>query len=104
MKDFLARLGATQVLTREQVLDPSPRVMLKEQWAGAVDNAGGPTLEYLLRTVKTHGSIALTGLVHSHAFSSTVYPFILRGVNLLGIDSVNCPMDVRLEAWRHDRG
>ncbi len=104
MKGFLTRLGATQLLTREQVVDASARVMLKEQWAGAIDTAGGPTLEFLLRTVKTHGSVALTGLVHSHAFSSTVYPFILRGVNLLGIDSVNCPMDVRLEAWRHLAG
>ena len=104
MTDFLKRLGAKQVLTREQVVDASAKVMLKEQWAGAIDNAGGPTLEYLLRAVKTHGSVALTGLVHGNAFSSTVYPFILRGVNLLGIDSVNCPMDVRLEAWRRLAG
>ena len=104
MKPFLTKLGASQILTREEVVDASSKVMLKELWAGAVDNAGGPTLEYLLRTVKTHGSVALTGLVHSHAFSTTVYPFILRGVNLLGIDSVNCPMDVRVEAWRRLAG
>ncbi|HEX9844437.1 MAG TPA: acryloyl-CoA reductase [bacterium] len=104
MKPFLGKLGATQILSREEVVDASSKVMLKELWAGAVDNAGGPTLEYLLRTVKTHGSVALTGLVHSHAFSSTVYPFILRGVNLLGIDSVNCPMALRLEAWRRLAG
>jgi putative YhdH/YhfP family quinone oxidoreductase len=99
-KDFLTKLGASQILTRQEVTDASGKVMLKEQWAGAVDNAGGATLEYLLRSVKGWGSVALTGLVHSANFSGTVYPFILRGVNLLGIDSVNCPMDVRLEAWR----
>jgi acrylyl-CoA reductase (NADPH) len=99
-KDFLTKLGASQILTRQEVTDASGKVMLKEQWAGAVDNAGGATLEYLLRSVKGWGSVALTGLVHSANFAGTVYPFILRGVNLLGIDSVNCPMDVRLEAWR----
>jgi acrylyl-CoA reductase (NADPH) len=104
MKPFLTRLGARQILTREEVVDASSKVMLKELWAGAVDNAGGPTLEYLLRSVKTHGSVALTGLVHGHAFASTVYPFILRGVNLLGIDSVNCPMPLRAEAWQRLAG
>ncbi|MEE8436094.1 MAG: zinc-binding dehydrogenase [bacterium] len=99
MKDFLTKLGAGEILSREDVVDESPKVMIKEQWAGAVDTTGGGTLEYLLRTVKTGGGVALSGMVHGHAFSTTVYPFILRGVNLLGIDSVNCPMEPRLEAW-----
>ncbi|HUJ75858.1 MAG TPA: oxidoreductase, partial [bacterium] len=71
---------------------------------GAVDNAGGTTLEYLLRTVKAWGSVALTGLVQSPNFSGTVYPFILRGVNLLGIDSVSCAMDLRQQAWQQLAG
>ena len=100
MHGFLKDLGAARVLAREDVVDESPKVMLREEWAGAVDNAGGGTLEYLLRTTKTGGSVALTGLVHGNTFSSTVYPFILRGVNLLGIDSVNCAMPPRLEAWQ----
>ncbi len=100
MKDFLTTLGASQILSREQVVDASGKVFLKDQWAGAVDNVGGQTLEYLLRSMKLSGSVALTGLVHGHAFSGTVYPFILKGVNLLGVDSVNCPMEPRLEAWR----
>lgn len=99
MKDFLTVLGASEILTREEVVDDSGKVMLAERWAGAIDSAGGGTLEYLLRSVRGGGSVALTGLVHGATFSGTVYPFILRGVNLLGIDSVNCPMDVRLEAW-----
>jgi acrylyl-CoA reductase (NADPH) len=100
MREFLAKLGANDVLTREQVLDSSGKPMLKEQWAAAVDNVGGSTLEFLLRSVQYTGSVALTGLVHGHAFASTVYPFILRGVNLLGIDSVQCPMERRLAAWK----
>ena len=99
MKDYLTKLGAGEILSREDVVDQSSKVMLKEQWAGAIDTTGGGTLEYLLRTVKAGGGVALSGMVHGHAFSSTVYPFILRGVNLLGIDSVNCPMEPRLEAW-----
>ena len=99
MKDYLTKLGAGEILSREDVVDQSSKVMLKEQWAGAIDTTGGGTLEYLLRTVKAGGGVALSGMVHGHAFSSTVNPFILRGVNLLGIDSVNCPMEPRLEAW-----
>ena len=104
MHDFLKKLGASEILKREDVVDESPKVMLKERWAGVVDNAGGKTLEYLLRATKTGGSVALTGLVHGNTFSSTVYPFILRGVNLLGIDSVNSPMPTRLEAWERLAG
>jgi acrylyl-CoA reductase (NADPH) len=100
MKEFLTKLGASQIVSRADVTDASGKVMLKDTWAGAIDNAGGTTLEYLLRTVKYGGSVALTGLVNDAKFAGTVYPFILRGVNLLGIDSVQCPMDARLEAWR----
>lgn len=99
MKDYLARLGASRVLTREEVVDDSPKGMPKGQWAGAVDCAGGVALEYLLRSVRYGGGVALSGLVHGNTFSSSVYPFIPRGVNLPGIDSVNCPMETRLEAW-----
>lgn len=104
MRPFLEKLGASQILTREEVVDSSPKVLLKETWAGAVDNAGGDTLAYLLRTAKAGGSVALCGLVHGNQLSATVYPFILRGVNLLGIDSVNCPMDLRREAWHRLAG
>ncbi|MBI3991840.1 MAG: oxidoreductase [Candidatus Lambdaproteobacteria bacterium] len=104
MTDFLKTLGAKEVIGREALLDESKRVMLKETWAGAVDNVGGTTLEYLLRTTKGWGSVALCGLVQSPMYSGSVYPFILRGVNLLGIDSVNCPMSIRLEGWRRMAG
>ena len=99
MHDALRKLGANEIIGRDELQDESGKVLLKERWAGAYDNVGGKTLETLLRTVKTGGSIALAGNVGGNAFSSTVLPFILRGVNLLGVDSVNCAMAPRKEAW-----
>ena len=68
-------------------------------WAGAVDNLGGQTLTWLTRTVDWWGSIASIGLAESHELNTTVIPFILRGINLLGINSVATPRDVRLKVW-----
>ena len=99
MHPKLRAWGAKEILSREEVRDPSSRVLLKERWGGAIDNVGGKTLEYLLRTVRHSGSIALCGLVESANFAATVYPFVLRGVNLLGIDSVVLPYPRRQEAW-----
>ncbi|MCH7479378.1 MAG: acryloyl-CoA reductase [SAR324 cluster bacterium] len=99
MAEFLRKLGAERVLAREEVQEDSGRVLLKEEWAGGLDQVGGPTLEYLLRATRTGGSVAATGMVHSHTLSTTVYPFILRGVSLLGVDSQHCPMEVREAAW-----
>ncbi len=96
---FLRDLGATEILTREEVSAESTRPMETERWAGAVDPVGGATTAYLLRTTKYGGSVAVSGLTGGGAFSTTVFPFILRGVNLLGIESVMCPMPLRLEIW-----
>ena len=100
--DYLRELGATQILSREDVslTDERPRPLLKGEWAGAVDTVGGSTLAYLIRTTNYCGSIALCGLVGGPNFAGTVIPFLLRGVNLLGIDSVQCPMPYRQEIWR----
>ncbi len=100
--DFLRRLGAGQVLDRAAVTldEPRPRPMLKSLWAGAVDTVGGPTLSYLIRSTQTHGNIAACGLVGGTEFAGTVIPFLLRGVNLLGIDSAFCPRPYRDEVWR----
>ena len=86
MHDLLSQLGAKNFLTREEMVDESNKVLLREEWAGALDQVGGTTMEYLLRTTKTGGSVAVTGNVKDNAFSTTVLPFILRGVNLLGIE------------------
>lgn len=97
---FLRDLGATEVLTREEVSAESTRPMESERWAGAVDPVGGATTAYLVRNTKYGGSIALSGLTGGGTFSTTVFPFILRGVNLIGIESVQCPMALRREIWQ----
>ena len=100
--DYLRDLGAREILSREDVslTDERPRPLLKATWAGAVDTVGGSTLSYLLRTMNLAGNIALCGLVGGHQFNGTVIPFLLRGINLLGIDSVMCPMPYRQDIWQ----
>ncbi|GIX48810.1 MAG: oxidoreductase [Candidatus Tectimicrobiota bacterium] len=100
--DYLRQLGASQILSREEVTlrDERPRPLLKGTWAGAVDTVGGATLSYLIRTTQYGGNIALCGLVGGHDFAGTVIPFLLRGINLLGIDSVMCPMPYRQAVWQ----
>jgi putative YhdH/YhfP family quinone oxidoreductase len=97
--DFLRGLGATEILSREDVSAESTRPLEAERWAGAVDPVGGPTTAYLIRTMKYGASIAVSGLTGGNAVATTVFPFILRGVNLLGIDSVMCPMAKRQHIW-----
>jgi putative YhdH/YhfP family quinone oxidoreductase len=97
--DFLRSLGATEILTREEVSAESTRPLEGERWAGAVDPVGGPTTAYLIRTMKYGASIAVSGLTGGNTVATTVFPFILRGVNLLGIDSVMCPMPKRQAVW-----
>jgi putative YhdH/YhfP family quinone oxidoreductase len=97
--DFLRALGASEILSREDVSAESNRPMESERWAGAVDPVGGATTAYLIRSTKYGGGIALSGLAGGHAVATTVYPFILRGVNLLGIDSVQTPMPLRQAIW-----
>ncbi len=100
--DYLRELGASEILSREDVsvTDERPRPLLKGVWAGGVDTVGGSTLSYLIRTMNVAGNIALCGLVGGPNFNGTVIPFLLRGVNLLGIDSVACPMPYRQEIWQ----
>jgi len=97
--DYLKALGADEVVSR-QSLDMGSKPMEKATWGGAVDNLGGPTLTYLTRTVKPWGNIASIGLAQSHELTTTVMPFILRGVSLLGIHSVECPRAWREDIWR----
>lgn len=74
--------------------------MLKERWAGVVDTVGGNILATAIKTTRYGGSVAACGLVASPSLETTVYPFILRGVNLLGIDSVNCSLAMRRSLWQ----
>jgi len=97
---FLRDLGATEVLSREEVSAESARPMETQRWAGAVDAVGGATTAYLIRTMKFGGAIALSGNTGGTTFSTTVFPFILRGVNLLGIESVMYPIEQRRRIWQ----
>ena len=96
---FLKRLGATTVIERKHLADSSTRPLLKERWAGAVDVAGGEILWNILKSTRYGGSVASCGLVGAPAFNATVFPFILRNINLLGVDSVNTPMGLRTTIW-----
>lgn len=96
---FLRDLGAREVLPRDEVLDSSGRPLLRERWAAAVDTVGGEFLASLLKAVRYGGAVTCCGLVASPDLPTTVYPFILRGVSLLGVDSQNCPMDTRRQVW-----
>lgn len=98
--EYLRGLGASKILSRAEVSAPSDAPMEAELWAGAVDPVGADTTAYLLRTTRYGGSVATCGLTGGFAINTTVMPFILRGVNLLGIDSVQCPADVRTAVWQ----
>ncbi len=99
LHDYLRRLGASEIIDRSVLSAPSKRPLESERWGGAIDSVGGDTLAGLLRSMATHASIASCGLAGGSAFSATVFPFILRGVNLLGIDSVRVPNARRREIW-----
>jgi len=96
--DYLRTLGASRILRRQEI-DPGKRPMEKALWAGAVDNLGGDLLAWLTRTVDQWGNIASVGLAAGAELHTTVMPFILRGVNLLGINSVYTPRATRLAVW-----
>jgi acrylyl-CoA reductase (NADPH) len=99
--EYLKKLGASEILSREETSAESNRPLEKERWAGSLDSVGGSTLSYLIRTTKYGGSIAAFGNTGGANFSTTVFPFILRGVNLLGIESAYVPMDIRRQLWEH---
>jgi NADPH2:quinone reductase len=98
-EEYLRSLGAAKVMARG-TLQMGTRPLEKATWAGAVDPVGGATLAWLTRTMMQNGCIASSGLAGGTDLQTTVLPFILRGVKLLGIDSVMCPMPTRLEVWR----
>lgn len=101
--DYLKELGAARVLSRHG-LEMGEKPLEKSQWAGAVDTVGGKVLSWLTRTMQYQGVIASCGLAAGIELNTTVMPFILRGVALLGIDSVQCPMPQRLDVWRRLAG
>jgi acrylyl-CoA reductase (NADPH) len=101
--DYLKGLGATSVVDRSPFSEPSKRPLETERWAGCIDSVGGNTLARVLAQTKYAGSVAAVGLAGGSKLEHTVIPFLLRGVNLLGIDSVMCPRSRRIEAWNRLR-
>lgn len=99
-KDFLLGLGAKEVISRGEASDTSGRPLLKARWAGVVDTVGGNILSTAIRSTRSRGGVAACGNVASAELQLTIYPFILRGVGLLGIDSAECPMELREALWQ----
>lgn len=97
--DYLKRLGASEILTRAETSAESKRPLEAERWAGSIDSVGGATLAYLMRTTKRSGAIAAIGVAGGPAFQSTVFPFILRGIKVLGIDMPSTPLPERRQLW-----
>jgi acrylyl-CoA reductase (NADPH) len=98
--DYLRHLGASEILSRAEVAPESGKPLEKGRWGGVIDSVGGATLAHALRTMRDNGSVAAIGLTGGGNVATTVFPFILRGVNLLGIDSVFCPMPLRQHIWQ----
>lgn len=97
--DFLRKLGATQVIDRSELEAGVDRVLLKEQWAGAVDTVGGDILFNVVKSLRYGASVACCGLTAGGQFQASVFPFILRNVNLLGVDSVEQPLVAKASMW-----
>jgi acrylyl-CoA reductase (NADPH) len=100
LRDYLTGLGAADLIERAALAIPPSRPLDRERWAGAVDAVGGATLATVLTQLKYRAGVAACGLAGGSDLPATVFPFLLRGVNLLGIDSVMCPRAERIEAWR----
>jgi len=97
--DYLKDLGAAVIVDREELTEPMKGPLGSERWSGVIDSVGGPTLHTALATLKTWGSCAAVGLASGPKLETTVMPFLLRGINLLGIDSNTCPRERRFTAW-----
>lgn len=97
--DYLTGLGATRIVPREDLAETVKRPLEAETWAGCIDAVGGPMLARVLGQMKHSASVAAVGLAGGAGLPASVIPFLLRGVNLLGIDSVLCPYDRRVRAW-----
>jgi len=97
--EYLRRLGAREIVGRDELGGAEGRVLGPERWAAAVDCVGGPTLAAVLRSLRYDGAVAASGLTGGSAVETTVYPFIVRATSLLGVDSVNTPLSERRALW-----
>ncbi len=97
--EYLKNLGANEILSREDVYDGKVKALGKQKWAAAVDSSGGEILASVISQIQYGGAVAACGLTAGTKLPTTVFPFILRGVDLLGVDSVYCPMETRAKTW-----
>ncbi len=97
--EYLRNLGASEILSRAEVSAETGKPLEKERWGGSIDSVGGSTLAYLTRTTKTDCSIAACGVTGGNPLNTTVFPFILRGVSILGINTATTPMELRSGLW-----
>ena len=97
--DWLKALGASSLISRQELQAGADRVLLKPRWAGVVDTVGGDILVNALKTLNYGASAACCGMAASGELHGTVFPFILRGINLLGVDSVELPLDIKQQVW-----
>jgi acrylyl-CoA reductase (NADPH) len=97
--DYLKALGASSIIERASIATPPAKPLESERWQACVDAVGGNTLAHVLSELKYHGAVAACGLAGGTKLEATVLPFLLRGVNLFGIDSVMCPLPRRKAAW-----
>ncbi len=98
--EYLRKIGAAEIISREELVGEKIKPLDKQLWAAAVDPVGGKTLSAILPKLDYNGSVAVSGLTGGTDVQTTVFPFILRGINLLGIDSVYCPMKTRKLLWQ----
>ncbi|BDH60447.1 putative quinone oxidoreductase YhfP [Lysinibacillus sp. PLM2] len=97
--EYLKNLGANEILSREDVYDGKIKALGKQKWSAAVDSTGGEMLASVISQIQYGGAVAACGLTAGTNLPTTVFPFILRGINLLGVDSVYCPMETRAKTW-----
>lgn len=100
LSDFLLEIGANEVITRTELLDNSSRPLLGRKWKGVIENVGGATLSSIVKSMDKGGAVAIIGIITGDEFKSTLYPFILRGISLLGIESAETDYSMRSELWR----
>jgi acrylyl-CoA reductase (NADPH) len=98
--EYLKSIGAQRVISIEEATDTSSRPLLKSAWAGGIDTVGGDILATMIKSIQPNGTVTCCGNVATHELPLNVYPFILRGATLIGIDSQNCPMDIRRQIWQ----
>ena len=98
--EYLKKLGATQIVSRQELAELPSGPLSSERWGGCIDAVGDTTLAHVLTEMQYGSSVAACGLAGGNSLDTTVIPFLLRGVNLLGIDSVMCPFETRVQAWQ----